>query len=88
MQFDPTARVGQVQMVRPADSLAAVTGIPVDEVKQGDTIVFTDARQSPIANGTITHIDRSTSEIVVEYTPTDKGRAPVKFDLAVFMKGH
>jgi hypothetical protein len=89
LKFDPNAKIGHVAGVRPSDSMASVVGIPLADVKLGDTIVFTDARQAPIANGTVRYLFKPDQEItvetlVVEYEPTV--RAPSRGDLAVLLK--
>ncbi len=77
----PGSRVGQV--VATFELYAAVSEIPVKDVKIGDTLTFLDATGNPINNGTIARIVEET--LHVKFDPT--GKRPVqKGDIAVWLK--
>ncbi len=87
-KMDPNARVGKVERVSEANSMAAISGLSPDEVKKGETVEFVDSRLNPIAGGTVTN-SRTTGPtdpyLIVEYTVTAGGRAPVSGDLVVYL---
>ena len=77
----PGSLVGQV--VATFELYAAVTEIPVKEVKIGETITFVDADGNPVNNGSIARIVDDT--LHVKFDPT--GKRPVqKGDLAIWLK--
>ena len=88
-KIDPNARVGHVAAVNSSVGMASVSGIPTNEVKVGDTLVFIDARQNPIANGTVRSIDTTTDSsyqfLIVEYKPNSGSRDVNRGDLAVYL---
>ena len=77
----PGSLVGQV--ITTFQLYAAVTDIPVKDVKKGQTITFTDPDGNPINNGTIAEIVDDT--LHVKFDPTGK-RAVQRGDLAVILK--
>jgi hypothetical protein len=80
----PGALVGNVVMVK--DGMAAVGGISTAAVHKGDSIQFLDASSVGVANGTISITpDPSSSFLIVDFTPTANGRAPMKGDVAVYL---
>jgi hypothetical protein len=79
----PGAVMGSVAAVK--DGMAAVSGISAAAVKKGDSIQFLDASSMGIANGSIVSADPNSAYLVVEYTPTAGGRAPMRGDMAVYI---
>jgi hypothetical protein len=88
-KIDPTAKVGRVSASDPSAMMVAVSGIPTDAVKKGESIQFLDGRSNCFANGTIVNVDKTTDLaipfLIVDYTPTPGGRAPRNGDLAVYI---
>ncbi len=87
-KFSANAHVGRVQQISPSDSLLAVTGIEVKDVKVGDVITIVDADDHILANGTVnsTYVapDSNIPCVVVQYEAApNAGRAPIKGDLAI-----
>jgi len=81
LKSKPGSLIGQV--VATFELYAAVTEIPVKEIKLGDTITFVDTDGNPVNNGTIARIVDDT--LHVKFDPT--GKRPVqKGDLAVWLK--
>lgn len=91
MQFaksDPNVRVGHVGYVDTGDMSASVVMEMLDGIKNGDTVSFTDAKQNPVAAGTVRGITDPNPYrfLIVDYKPApDGGRAPMKGDLAVWI---
>ena len=89
-KLDPNVRVGHVSVVNTSAMMAVIEGIPAEAVKKGESIQFMDGRQMGIANGTISSIDMkdpANPYVIVDYTPTASGRAPVRGDLAFHLPG-
>ena len=85
MTIDPKARVGHVADVDPRAHMAAVAGIPLADVKVGDTISFLTGDHQTLANGTIQTLDSTQSVpiVIVDYSIATGGRDPADNDLAV-----
>lgn len=80
--IDPAARVGLVIAVRPEYRLAAVSDVAVEDFSVGDVVVFVDANEEPLVNGTV--VAKTEDAIHVKYNePKSGGRAPNVGDLAV-----
>lgn len=83
-QHNKGDRIGTVAGVRPENSLLAVTGIPLSDIKQGDAVTITDAAMKPLANGTVENISTVHGEfVIVKYVRDPGARAPRVGDVAV-----
>ncbi len=79
---NPNVLVGLVVGTRAEDQLAAVEQLPVDQLKNGQAVVFVDSTAEPISNGTIVNITNGI--VVVKYNANQPGhRAPQGGDLMV-----
>jgi uncharacterized protein with GYD domain len=77
----PGSSVGQVLVT--FGQYASITGIPVKDVKVGQTISFIELNGNPISNGTVTHIVDDALHVKVD----PAGKRPVqKGDVAVVLK--
>jgi hypothetical protein len=66
--------------------MAAVSGISYAPAIKGQSIQFLDANSAVIANGTVSATtDPDSSYLIVDFTPTAGGRAPITNDLAVYV---
>ena len=80
----PPGQVGRVVEVLESASLAAVEGMPVDQVDEGDLIAFVDTDNRPLVSGTV--IRRAGDQVHVRYvTPRPERRPPRVGDLAVHL---
>ncbi len=90
MKLKPNARVGHVSAINTSASIAAVAGIPINEVRLGDSVQFVDARFKPIANGTVTSADATHPDfpfLIVDVKPLPTGRNPITGDVVVYLPG-
>jgi len=84
MKILPGSVVGKVSAVR--GTMAAVSGISYTPAIKGQSIQFLDANSAVIANGTVSPTtDPDGSYLIVDFTPTAGGRAPITNDLAVYV---
>jgi hypothetical protein len=77
----PGAQVGQVIAVIPG--YASISDLPVQEIKEGQTITFVDIQGNPINNGTVGMVVGDAVHVKVDKAGK---RAPQKGDLAVWLK--
>ncbi len=84
LKLHPDVLFGSVAAVRPQDRLAAVTGIPVDQCRPADTVVFYAGDQIVDA-GEIERIVNGNLHIKYN-TPGAGERAPQVGDVAVTFK--
>lgn len=84
---DRDARAGLVIKVSAADSNAAIQLAPAGNnaapIKEGDVFTINDSREKSIANGSVIYIEGSV--YVLNYVPTEGGRAPVPGDIAIHL---
>ncbi len=85
VQADPTAKVGVVTAVLPAENLAAVGDISVGDLNNGDVFTFLDANNQPLTVGKV--IAKTADAVHVKYeNPAATSREPIVGDLAVHVK--
>lgn len=77
-RVSPDVLVGQVVAVEPSARLVAVAEMPVEQLRAGDVITFTNARQEPICSGTVTRVGGN--RVFVEYP--EEASQPAVGDLA------
>jgi hypothetical protein len=90
-RINPDTKIGRVAGVDASSMTVVVSGIPIDAIKLDgslQSIQFVDGHANTVANGTIDRVDKFTDPsnpyVVVTYTPTPSGRAPMPRDLAVY----
>lgn len=77
---DPNARVGDVAAVRSQDTLVAVEGMSLKDIRTGAAVSFVDSDQNVVANGIVDSLDKKDGLLIVRYVPTSGGRAPNQGD--------
>jgi hypothetical protein len=82
LRNDKNAQVGVVIAVEPADHLAAVGDVMLDQIRENDVVTFIDSNETPIANGVVVRKTANAAHVRYEHVPGD-GRDPVVGDLAV-----
>ena len=79
---NPNLEVGVVDDVLASENLAAISDLPVQSCKTGDTVCFIDSATNPLVCGQIVRI--TDTQVHVKYeNPSGDRRAPMKGDLAV-----
>ena len=79
----PVAQLGQVIATITDPPYTAVSDLPLQEVKEGQTITFVDIQGNPVNNGTVMKVVGDS--VHVKYDKAGK-RPPQKGDLAVWLK--
>jgi len=80
-RVSPDTQVGQVLAVHTSEPLAAVTGIPTGDIREGEAVTFLNSEESIIAFGTV--IRPVDDTLHVRFVPTAAGRAPIPGDLVL-----